>query len=210
MALSLRISRVHCKQRKQDFIPVVDANAGKVVHIDFPGAYPNVPASTQPPPLDKNPLEHSQRYRIPPPLTPHDFLPDLIENDARRDGKEWKQREAPKPLHIVQPEGVSFKIDGHVLEWQKWKMHIGTPSLSPQDLHRLIYGPCGAQSVAFSHREGIALSTITYNDDGVLRPLFYRLSLAEMVVPYAAPEHPHARKFAFDVCVCRIPQKAMR
>jgi hypothetical protein len=29
-----------------------------------------------------------------------------------------------KPLHIVQPEGVSFKIDGHVLEWQGWKMHV--------------------------------------------------------------------------------------
>jgi len=52
---------------------------------------------------------------------------------------------------------------------------------------------------AFNHREGIALSTITYNDDGLLRPLFYRLSLAEMVVPYGAPEHPHPRKFAFDV-----------
>src|SRR5258708_26479719 len=62
-----------------------------------------------------------------PPLTPQEFLPDLIEEAARSDGKEWKQREAPKPLHIVQPEGVSFKIDGHVLEWQKWKMHIGTP-----------------------------------------------------------------------------------
>ena len=30
-----------------------------------------------------------------------------------------------KPLHVVQPEGVSFKINGHVLEWQNWKMHIG-------------------------------------------------------------------------------------
>ena len=45
------------------------------------------------------------------------------------------------------------------------------------------------------------LSTITYNDDGVIRPIFYRLSVAEMVVPYAAPEHPHARKLAFDVLV---------
>jgi Cu2+-containing amine oxidase len=53
--------------------------------------------------------------------------------------------------------------------------------------------------LAFSHREGIALSTITYNDNGELRPIFYRLSLAEMVVPYAAPEYPHPRKFAFDV-----------
>lgn len=52
---------------------------------------------------------------------------------------------------------------------------------------------------AFSHREGIAISTVTYNDDGEVRPLFYRLSLVEMVVPYAAPEHPHPRKFAFDV-----------
>jgi len=28
--------------------------------------------------------------------------------------------------------------------------------------------------------------------------VLYRLSLAEMVVPYAAPEYPHPRKFAFD------------
>ena len=52
---------------------------------------------------------------------------------------------------------------------------------------------------AFNHREGVAISTIRYDDDGVIRPIFYRLSLAEMVVPYAAPEHPHARKFAFDM-----------
>ena len=31
-----------------------------------------------------------------------------------------------------------------------------------------------------------------------MRPVFYRLSIAEMVVPYAAPEFPHPRKFAFD------------
>ena len=54
-------------------------------------------------------------------------------------------------------------------------------------------------TIAFGHREGIILSTITYNDDGVIRPIFYRISPAEMVVPYAAPEHPHPRKFAFDV-----------
>ena len=31
-----------------------------------------------------------------------------------------------KPLHIVQPEGVSFRMtDQHVLEWQSWKMHVG-------------------------------------------------------------------------------------
>lgn len=43
------------------------------------------------------------------------------------------------------------------------------------------------------------LSTVTYNDDGEVRPLFYRMALVELVVPYAAPEHPHPRKFAFDL-----------
>lgn len=37
----------------------------------------------------------------------------------------YEPRKDVKPLHVVQPEGVSFKIDGHVLEWQNWKMHIG-------------------------------------------------------------------------------------
>ncbi|KAH9970739.1 hypothetical protein BGW80DRAFT_1328195 [Lactifluus volemus] len=34
-------------------------------------------------------------------------------------------RSKPKPLHVVQPEGVIFKMGRHVLEWQKWKMYIG-------------------------------------------------------------------------------------
>jgi hypothetical protein len=43
------------------------------------------------------------------------------------------------------------------------------------------------------------LSNITY-DDGAkgARPLFYRLSVAEMVVPYAKTIYPHHRKHAFD------------
>lgn len=35
--------------------------------------------------------------------------------------------------------------------------------------------------------QGLVLSTVTYNDDGRVRPLFYRLSLAEM------GEYPAAR-----------------
>lgn len=56
-----------------------------------------------------------------------------------------------------------------------------------------------------------------YNDDGKIRPILYRMSLAEsewleqlrkfswaddpikVVVPYGDPAHPHPRKFAFDV-----------
>ncbi|KAG4217374.1 hypothetical protein PC116_g34145 [Phytophthora cactorum] len=65
-----------------------------------------------------------------------------------------------KPINITQPEGVSFKMKGRELEWQNWNFHIG-----------------------FNYREGIVLNNITYNDKGTVRPIFYRLSLAEMVVP---------------------------
>ncbi|ORY57597.1 copper amine oxidase [Pseudomassariella vexata] len=81
-----------------------------------------------------------------------------------------------KPINITQPEGVSFKMSGRQIEWQNWKFHIG-----------------------FNYREGIVLNDISYNDKGTARPVFYRLSLAEMVVPYGNPEHPHQRKHAFDL-----------
>ncbi|KAM4054531.1 copper amine oxidase, enzyme [Hirsutella rhossiliensis] len=81
-----------------------------------------------------------------------------------------------KPLEITQPEGVSFRLDGRELQWQNWRFHVG-----------------------FGYREGIVLHDIAYNDGGTVRPIFYRLSLAEMVVPYGNPEHPHHRKHAFDL-----------
>ncbi|KAJ7072837.1 copper amine oxidase [Mycena amicta] len=161
-----------------DFNLVYDSNAEKILHLEFAPHYkstPNGPVLSNPdtklPPLEVEQLAHAGRDRIPPPRKAFDFLPDLM---AAAD-KNFKQREDIKPLHILQPEGVSFKLIGQQVEWQNWKMHI-----------------------AFNHREGIALSTVTYNDHGALRPVLYRLSLSEMVVPYAAPEYPHARKFAFD------------
>lgn len=65
-----------------------------------------------------------------------------------------------KPLEITQPQGPSFKLAGREIQWQNWKFHIG-----------------------FNYREGIVLSDISYNERGTVRPVFYRLSLAEMVVP---------------------------
>lgn len=65
-----------------------------------------------------------------------------------------------KPLEITQPQGPSFKLTGREIQWQNWKFHIG-----------------------FNCREGIVLNDISYNERGTVRPVFYRLSLAEMVVP---------------------------
>lgn len=81
-----------------------------------------------------------------------------------------------KPINITQPEGVSFSFDGNYIEWSNFKFHIG-----------------------FNYREGIVLSDIAYNDHGKVRPMFHRMSLAEMIVPYGNPDHPHQRKHALDI-----------
>ena len=85
-----------------------------------------------------------------------------------------------KPINVSQPEDVSFAVKGNVVKWQNWSIHVG-----------------------FNHREGIVLNNITFFDKdegcGVERSVFYRLSLAEMVVPYGEPSHPHQRKHAFDL-----------
>ena len=46
--------------------------------------------------------------------------------------------------------------------------------------------------------EGLVLSTIGYEDGGRVRPIVYRASVSEMVVPYGDPGPMHAWKSAFD------------
>lgn len=78
-----------------------------------------------------------------------------------------------KALHVSQPEGPSFSLSSdRVLRWQKWHMRL-----------------------SFNYREGLVLRDIRY--DG--QPLFYRISLSEMTVPYADPRSPYHRKMAFDL-----------
>jgi primary-amine oxidase len=80
-----------------------------------------------------------------------------------------------KRLDIVQPEGSSIDVRGHEVRWQKWRFRIG-----------------------FTPREGLVLHTVGYEDRGRVRPILYRASLAEMVVPYGDPNPTHWRKNAFD------------
>jgi primary-amine oxidase len=69
-----------------------------------------------------------------------------------------------KPIEITQPEGPSFNLDGNALEWQNWSLRIG-----------------------FDAREGLTLHQIGYDDGGRRRPIIYRASVPEMVVPYGDP-----------------------
>ena len=70
-----------------------------------------------------------------------------------------------KPLEI-QADGPSFTVHGNEVLWQKWRFRVG-----------------------FTPREGLVLYTISYTDQGRVRPLIYRASLVDMVVPYGDP-HP--------------------
>lgn len=92
-------------------------------------------------------------------------------------GSELGYRQDLKPINITQPEGVSFTMDGNTISWQNFKMHLG-----------------------FNYREGLVLSNINYFDkfEKRTRPIFRRVSLAEMIVPYGGKEH-HFRKHALDV-----------
>lgn len=129
-----------------DFTPIYNADLQEIIDIDIPAV--RRPVSRAP---------------------PNNYHPAAIE-------AEGGYRKDLKPIHITQPEGVSFQVDGRIVEWQNWKIHVG-----------------------FNYREGIVLNNITYNDKGIERGIFYRLSLAEMVVPYGNPEYPHHRKHAFDL-----------
>ncbi|KAF5024439.1 hypothetical protein F66182_3525 [Fusarium sp. NRRL 66182] len=82
-----------------------------------------------------------------------------------------------KPLHVNQPEGPSFSVTpvgetGNIVAWQKWTLFVG-----------------------FNQREGMVLHNVKYDN----RPLFYRLSLSDMSIPYADPRHPFHKKSAFDL-----------
>ena len=81
-------------------------------------------------------------------------------------------RKPLKPINISQPEGVNFAVEGRRLTWDKWSMVVG-----------------------FNAREALTLHDIQF--DG--RPVVFRASLVEMVVPYGSPDNGHFRKHVFDI-----------
>jgi primary-amine oxidase len=80
-------------------------------------------------------------------------------------------RTSLKPIEISQPEGPSFSVDGDEVTWEGWRLRIG-----------------------FDAREALTLHQISLWD----RPLVYRASIAEMVVPYADPSPARFWQNYFD------------
>jgi primary-amine oxidase len=79
------------------------------------------------------------------------------------------------PLDVVQPAGPGYRVEGNKVTWENWDFRVG-----------------------FNGREGLVLHTIGYTHQGRRRPVVYRASIAEMVVPYGTPERSHYRKNVFD------------
>ncbi|TKG71785.1 primary-amine oxidase [Prauserella endophytica] len=73
-------------------------------------------------------------------------------------------RTTQRPIEITQPEGPSFTLEDGVLRWENWSVRLG-----------------------YDMREGLVLHQLGFTDGGELRPIVYRASVAEMVVPYADP-----------------------
>jgi primary-amine oxidase len=69
-------------------------------------------------------------------------------------------RQTLKPIQITQPAGVSYTVDGNTVTWEGWTFRVG-----------------------FDAREGLTLHQIAVQG----RPVIYRASIAEMIVPYADP-----------------------
>lgn len=83
-----------------------------------------------------------------------------------------KVRDDLKLINVEQPEGVSFELNDRHIKWHDWDMVIG-----------------------FNGREGLTLHDIKFTS----RPVLYRASICEMVVPYGSPKMPHVRKNVFDI-----------
>lgn len=102
-----------------------------------------------------------------------EYEPDLVPADLPG----LAPREALRALDIVQPEGPSFTVDDDgELRWQNWSVRIG-----------------------FTYREGLVLHQLAWDDGRERREIAYRMSFAEMVVPYRDPSFEHRRRTAYDI-----------
>jgi primary-amine oxidase len=79
------------------------------------------------------------------------------------------------PLQIIQPDGPGFTVDDGCLRWGPWQMRVS--------MHPI---------------EGLVLHEICYVAGKDARPIMYRASMAEMIVPYGSTSANHWWKNAFD------------
>jgi primary-amine oxidase len=93
----------------------------------------------------------------------------------------------PNPIIITQPGGHSFKVNGHEITFQNWKIRYGV-----------------------DNREGLVIYDVRFMDKGKERKVMYRGSMPEMLVPYGSPDLFQASYNFFDAGEYRLGQSTAR
>lgn len=73
-------------------------------------------------------------------------------------------REHATPISLDQPLGPAFRMDGHQVEWDRWRFHVRP-----------------------DHRVGMVISTARFVHGGEERPVLYQGHMSEIFVPYMDP-----------------------
>ncbi|MCB1258915.1 MAG: primary-amine oxidase [Acidimicrobiales bacterium] len=87
-------------------------------------------------------------------------------------------RDDLRPIHVTQPDGPSFSVEGNLVHWQRWQVRVSMDQV-----------------------EGLVLHDLAYADPargGEPRPVLHRAALSEMVVPYGHTSPSQRWKNAFD------------
>ncbi|MFB2596849.1 primary-amine oxidase [Herbiconiux sp. P17] len=113
------------------------------------------------------------------------FRPDQIRSAGNIPTFPAGERTDLRPLQTVQPEGVSFGREGHLVTWSNWDFRVG-----------------------WSMREGVVLYDIHYTDRGNRRPIAHRAAVSEMTVPYGDTAPMHRIRNAFDAGECGLGMTA--
>lgn len=117
-----------------DFVPIVDLNMKKVVHVDKPHG------STPPKIPSLNVNYHRDLVRLERPL-----------------------RNGLKPLNILQPEGGSWTVDGNLVSWQNWRIRVGFNYREGLVLHDVKYQD-GDRLRPILHRLSLVEMAVPYAD----------------------------------------------
>jgi primary-amine oxidase len=94
---------------------------------------------------------------------------------GRYDAASYPRHRTTAQLDIIQPNGAGFTVQDGLLRWGPWQMRLS--------MHPI---------------EGLVIHEVYYLDGERARPILYRASMAEMVVPYGSTSLNHWWKNAFD------------
>jgi primary-amine oxidase len=103
--------------------------------------------------------------------------------DATSERDAWRALASPTttepatiPWSSVTWAGPGPRVDGHAVQWRRWRFHI-----------------------ALRPREGLVLYAVGFDDGTRVRSVLYRASLSEMVVPYGDPGSGWYFRNSFDL-----------